>query len=288
MDQMTETTEIVPDWNGRDVRIVRSNGGVKATVDLFDNVLRGDIHPWPPPEIVQKCYGSDTHRFFSTESAAAASERLTYYSALQSLHSEDAVTWSVFGPVIYASDTVQASYARDLCQTLGMSPPSEGSAQWWLWRRIPHPDKPVSGGPEIDVGLAIGDVVILGEAKWGSGLGKGQGILRDKDQVTLRREWCEQVAARELFQDARRFVVLGISRTGDMLADRKSECRDAAVAYHDITWDTLASLPSHPVGDELRRYLAWKGEHTRETIGEARNREGRALKAKARPEGARS
>lgn len=270
--------ESILDWNGRPIDIVRSIGGVKAVVNVSDNLLRSNVEPWPPPEIVQKAYSSDTSRSFSENTVAAATGHLRHYSALQSLHSEDAVTWSVFGPVIYAERDIQATFARDLCDAIGVDAHVYDRAQWWLWRRIPHPDKPVSGGPEIDVGLAFGDVLLFGEAKWRSELGRGQGISRSKDQVTLRREWC-QVLGPRLYQSVRKFVILGISRVGDMLAERARECANSSTLYRDITWDALASIPSHPAGEELRRYIAWKGSHAKETLGERSSRERRTIAA---------
>lgn len=74
-----------------------------------------------------------------------------FYSDLQSMHSEDAITWSVFGPVAYADPSTRKLFVEDLFRQIG---PNEtvGHANVWLWRRLPHPDKPVSGGPEIDFG----------------------------------------------------------------------------------------------------------------------------------------
>jgi hypothetical protein len=271
--------EIIHDWNGRPITIVRSRRGVKAAIDVYDNVIRTGIRPWPPSELVQKTYASEAIRAFSTEDLNSLTACLGHYSDLQSIHSEDALTWAVFGPIVYATRTTQVDFAEQLCEALGLNVANDGDAHWWLWRRIPHPDKPVSGGPEVDVGLHFGDLVIFGEAKWGSGVGSGQGVGRQKDQITLRREWCQGLGAR-LFPPEQRFIVLGISRTGNMLSMRKGECANSNVGYRDITWDALAALAAHPLSNELQQYLAWKAEHTRETLGERRSREARASTAR--------
>jgi hypothetical protein len=61
---------------------------------------------------------------------------------------------------------------------------------------LAHPDTLVSGGPEIDFGIHTDDVFLLGEAKWRSPLGEAQGVHRDKDQLTLRREFCQKYGPR--------------------------------------------------------------------------------------------
>jgi hypothetical protein len=263
--------EAISDWNGRSVAIAISRRGVRATIDPYDNMIRTGVSPWPPPEIVQKAYGSEAIHAFAPEDADALRSRLNHYSDLQSLHSEDAVTWSAFGPVIYAPKTTQLAFAKQLLALLNIQPVCDADPHWWLWRRIPHPDKPVSGGPEVDVGLHIGNWTILGEAKWGSDVGTGQGVSGSKDQITLRREWCEGLGHR-LYDPGQRFIVLGISRSGKMLAGRHAECANASVIYADIRWQLLASLSAHPLADELQRYLAWKSQHTRETPAKRRRR----------------
>jgi hypothetical protein len=264
--------QIISDWNGRSVAIAISRRGVRATIDPYDNMIRTGVAPWPPPEVVQKAYGSEAIHAFAPEDADALTSRLNHYSDLQSLHSEDAVTWSAFGPIVYAPKTTQRAFAMQLLALLRIEPVSGADPRWWLWRRIPHPDKPVSGGPEVDLGLQLGDLTVFGEAKWGSDVGTGQGVSGTKDQITLRREWCESLG-RRVYDSGQRFVVLGISRSGDMLAGRRAECATASVGYADISWEMLASLSAHPLRDEFKRYLAWKNQHTRETPGERRRRE---------------
>ena len=76
----------------------------------------------------------------------AARQTLGHYSDLQSLNSEDAVTWSVIGPLAYRTDWKQ-HFADRLLGLLGL--PKSKSVAIWLWRRIPHPEKPAStGGPK--------------------------------------------------------------------------------------------------------------------------------------------
>jgi hypothetical protein len=88
----------MPDWNGRDILVARSRGGVLAVADFSDNLIRVDGVPWPPPPVVQKLYESRQTRAFDGENLTTATGVLGVYSDLQSLHSEDAVTPSLLLP----------------------------------------------------------------------------------------------------------------------------------------------------------------------------------------------
>src|SRR4051794_38351564 len=147
--------EILKDWNGREFRLVRSKGGVAAVSDFADNLIRDERLPWPPPPVVQKLYESRQSRAFIGAELAAATARLGFYSDLQSLHSEDAITWSYFGPFLAETPASRARFLNWLLKRLELDEfASNGSCQLDLWRRIPHPDRPTaSGGPELDIVL---------------------------------------------------------------------------------------------------------------------------------------
>jgi hypothetical protein len=251
--------ETVLDWNGRKIPVARSRIGTLVTARVEDNLVRGDVEPWMPPELVQKAYQGRAK--FDEASEALAAAGWPYYCDLQSINSEDAVTWSVFGPLIYATPRARTDVASALLACIGVHDPQHGPAHVWLWRRIPHPDTRVSGGPEIDVGIHIGDTLILGEAKWGSALGAGQGVAGDQTQVDLRRRFCQDDGA-WIYPNVNRFVVLGIAEEPDLIPYSDSTCSsdraDRVVLLRSVTWDQLSAIPALPHGEEVRRYLAWK------------------------------
>lgn len=249
-------------WNAVPIPIARSRGGVLATTDPRNNLLSASIAPWPPAEIVQKLYRSNQQKAFSGADLDLAISGLGYYCDLQSLRSEDAITWSVFGPVAYAGPSVRLTYVRDLLDLIGVEPGPFGSADVWLWRRVPHPDTLVSGGPEIDFGVQTDSLVLFGEAKWLSGVGRGQGKARNKDQMTLRREFFQKYGAR-MYGPGKRFVVLGVSLEGDLCETSDEPLSDGcALSERCITWKDVCGLASHPAHEELRRYLEWKVEYS--------------------------
>lgn len=57
----------------------------------------GNTLLWPPPEIVQKLNKSNHKLAFMGKIFADPKFTLGFNSDLQSIHSEDAITWSVFG-----------------------------------------------------------------------------------------------------------------------------------------------------------------------------------------------
>lgn len=179
----------IQDWRGQQIEVARSRGGVLALVNPWENLIRTGVRPWPAPELIQKIYQSRQARAFSGDDHSAATAILGFSSDLQSIHSEDSITWSVFGPVVYGDGRTRTRFVHDVLSAIGV-PGSSENAHVWLWRRLPHPDTLVSGGPEIDFGIHTDDVFLLGEAKWRSSVGAAQGVNRDKDQLTLRREFC--------------------------------------------------------------------------------------------------
>ena len=128
----------------------------------------------------------------------------------------------------------------------------------FLWRRIPHPDTLVSGGPEIDAGIMTENALILCEAKWQSEVGTVQGKKKDKDQIQLRGEFLKQYGAK-LFPRASVRAVVGLS----LFHDSFTNTAPSDVLFRCATWEDVCSLPSHLHADEVRRYFCWKKENTR-------------------------
>jgi len=241
------------DWNGRSIPVAQSKGGVKAVAHPFDNLVRTGISAWPPPEIVQKLYKSTQFRAFEGKDLEIANSGMGYYCDLQSLHSEDAITWSVFGTMARAPQSVLEIWLQDLFNLIDLPNASTDNAEIFLWRRIPHPDTLVSGGPEIDVGITTSDTVILGEAKWLSGIGAAQGKAKDKDQIQLRGEFLAKYGT-TIFPGRPHKVVLGISVVPNAFKDTTPE----AVGFRTTYWQHLSAIPSHPLVEELTRHVEWK------------------------------
>ncbi len=246
------------DWNGQEVEVITSKGGVIALVNPYDNLISTGISPWPPSEIVQKLYKSLQIKAYPEAQGERARDFLGYYSDLQSIHSEDAMTWSAFGTVAKATEETRNRWVEDLLEVIGIKAHPVDHSEIFLWRRIPHPDTLVPGGPEIDFGIHTEKVIILGEAKWLSPVDTGQGKDKDKDQIELRTQFLNKYG-RKLYPSVEEMVVLGVGLKGDIVKTYK----DGAVQRIGITWDEVCNIESHPLAAELRRYLAWKKGHSK-------------------------
>jgi hypothetical protein len=248
---------ILLDWNERKIEVAKSRGGVLAVVNPFDNILQTGIMPWPPPEITQKLYKSRQMQAYSGNDLNRVKSILGFYADLQSIHSEDAITWSVFGPLIYGDSSHRAMFTSHLLSTLGIPVSPQPKATIWLWRRLPHPDTLVSSGPEVDFGIQTYDTFLVGEAKWRSTIGRRQGKAKDKDQIALRCEFCQKYG-RKILQTCQHFIVLAVSQNGGVLKAENIKTEGAQFYTRELTWQALVKLPGHPLSEELNSYFHWK------------------------------
>jgi hypothetical protein len=248
-------------WLGHEVQLAQSAGGVLAFANPWDGVVHGRVSPWPPPELTQKLYKSKQGNAFRGADTNVATEVLGYYCDLQSVHSEDAVTWSLFGPLAYERPETRAAFVRQLLEHLGISGPVS-SATIWLWRRLPHPDSLAPGGPEIDVGIQTDRVLILGEAKWRSSVGTGQGVAGNKDQIQLRAEFCNRYGSRT-FPTIDQFIVLGIGQSLGILSSGQLAHTMSGLSVREMTWDSLGALEANPYASEFRSQLEWRKNHSK-------------------------
>jgi hypothetical protein len=247
--------EQIADWNGREITLARSFGGVAAVADFSDNLIRDKRLPWPPPQVVQKLYESRQSRAFAPGELEAVTRVLGFYSDLQSLNSEDAITWSYFGPLLAEPPEARAALLNWLLREIDLTELAASERCGIdLWRRIPHPDRPTaSGGPELDVVLDGDRAVVFCEAKWRSSEGTDQGVEGTKGQLQLRRDFLGGIGPRVYGE--RGFVVCGVI-LDDPLAQTPPDANGVHTA--SVTWRQLAAYPEHPCGGEFARYLAWK------------------------------
>lgn len=252
--------ETIEDWNGREIAVMRSKGGVLAVCDFADNLIRDDRLPWPPPPVVQKLYESRQSRAFVDDALFAVTRRLGFYSDLQSINSEDAITWSYFGSFLAENPASRAAFLNWLLERVDLAEHAASErCQIDFWRRIPHPDRPTSaGGPELDVVLDGDRAVVFLEAKWRSKEAKNQGVDKTKSQLQLRRDFLGTIGPRAYGQRA--FVVAGIVRDEPLEEATPPDANGVHTA--SIRWDELATYLAHPVADEFARYVGWKARYS--------------------------
>jgi hypothetical protein len=208
--------------------------------------------------ILQKLYKSRHVDCFNAVNHAIVTDHLGYYCDLQSLHSEDAITWSFFGPLTYLPPAQQAHFQNWLMGRMGLAD-DNATCEITLFRRVPYPQTVVPGGPEIDFCLIGDKAVILGEAKWRSSVGAGQGVAGDQDQIMLRQRFLADYGQR----------IFGQRRLGVLLLGRNVLPLDAYPAVPEVTlaclqWTDLCHYARHPLADEFARYYRWKCAHTQD------------------------
>lgn len=245
-------------WNGTEIQSAQSKGGVQVVAHPLDNIISTGCLPWPTSEVLQKLYQSNHVSAFQGDQLEVCKSGVGYYCDLQSLHSEDAITWSVFGTVARANQAQKEKWVADLFEILDLREASSEHADIFLWRRIPHPDTLVPGGPEIDFGILTRNALVLGEAKWLSGVGIFQGKNKDKDQIRLRGEFLKEYG-RRLFTSTSIHAVVGLS----LFQDAFTNTAPSEVLFRAATWEEVCTLPSHPNADEVQRYFKWKKENTK-------------------------
>ena len=239
----------VHDWNDNEIILAESKRGVLAFQDPLGGLLRGDIDVWPPPEILQKLYKSNHQKAYAGQDLTSVVNTMDYYCDLQSINSEDAMTWSVFGPLIYAEKTTRVEFCTWLFHMIEPSLTPPRSVELSLWRRFPHPRELSMGGPEIDVLMQTPEVVILGEAKWKS--------PPDEKQIELRKMICSRIGQRIYAEDTI-FVVLGIYLDKPLFQHQECKADEVEILMRNVSWEDLCSIRPHPVGDKLPKYFRWK------------------------------
>lgn len=251
----------VQDWNGVSKQAVRSKGGIVAFLDYSDNVVGADC-VWPPPELLQKLCRSDRVSAFLPDDQTALIQRLGYYTDLQSIHSEDAMQWSFFGPLIHGTEAARVSFSNWLAEALGLSFRNQ-KCTMALWRRVPHPDTLSNGGPELDLLLSGDSFVVLGESKWRSGEGRWQGMAGNKTQLQLREQFLESHGAK-LFT-GKNLVILYVVL--DVSQEPVTHLPQASIPTFCRHWADLCGWPEHPRSSEIQRYYEWKRTNVVRSFG---------------------
>ena len=251
----------VLDWNGNEILLAESRGGTLAFIDPFAGLLRGGIKVGPPPEIRRKLSKSGHQSNFQGEDRDAVVEKLGFYCDLQSINSEDAMTWSVFGPLMYATVSVRAKFCAGLFHLIEarLNPPQ--SAKISLWHHVPHPEPSSSGGPEFDFLIETSEVAIIGEAKWNSPVGTRQGKNRDKDQIMIRKEFLEK-HGRRIYPTVTTFVVLGVHLKDALVRPEEYRVGNFEILLRNVSWDAICSITPHPAEEELPNYFRWKRKYS--------------------------
>jgi hypothetical protein len=240
-------TTTMLDWNKKEIITAKSKGGKISVCNYENNLIIPSSLVWPHPDILKKLYRSNHSKDFDQASLEALSAKLGFYCDLQSLRSEDAITWSIFGTLTYFSKNQQVTFVNSLLKNIGEELIVK-DCLIQLWTRIAHPDTLVSGGPEIDFQIIGDTLVLLGECKWTAKVAENQGKQKNKNQIQLRAEYLENYG-KQIFPHVNRQLVLIVGQT----TPQNPVCPN-------ITWEEICRNTQHPLKEEINRYYRWKKE----------------------------
>jgi len=227
-----------------EIRIIPSLGNSGAVESIRNNILVLDEVNWPPSALLCKMVRSGKIRFFSKENQVLLEKQFGYYSDLQSIKSEDAISWSLFGNMSNMTYSVQNAFYKEILVSTKLGEDSLVSMR--MWQRLPHPENGDSKGPEIDV-LIVGEKhYFLVECKWTSGIGEKQGKGKDKDQIQIRKEFISGYG-KAIFR----------GKKGHILFVGNSTLN----GIESILWDSFLGFKSIAFKKEFREYLSWKKKY---------------------------
>ncbi|APF23810.1 hypothetical protein [Clostridium butyricum] len=171
--------------------VVNTKGNSKAYINYMDNLLIPPDVIFLPVEIVSKIAKSNHLKDFDEKYHKDLMGTKGFYTDLQSINSEAAITWSLFGYISKFNDAIRLDFFNEFLSKIGLE--NYEYCDIKLWQRLPHPNTYVSGEPEIDV-ILIGKInFIIIECKWNSKLGKKQGVKRNQNQMQIREKWINTI-----------------------------------------------------------------------------------------------
>ena len=252
--------ETIRGWRGQDIVGVRSrSGGEFWARDWRDMV------PSSSGEITTKAgRAPKASSWFQPDDFAILCEVHEHCCYLQSLRSEDTMTWAAFGP--HVPDAV-----LDDLMALAFGAVVRGPWRREHWRRYPHPDtNKTHGGPEPDAVLVTNDFCCVVESKWLADLDEEQGVDGTTSQLAMRAT----IAASLISDPVRRRVLAiapspkryGLARKPNFARYfAANEDRYAAAAKADqhgasaLTWEQVTDTIERHMGDvEVVQYLRWR------------------------------
>jgi len=226
--------------------VIPTTGKSGAVVPIRDNVLLPDID-WPPIEIIGKLYKSNRIEAFDKKYHEKLQRELGFYCDLSSIRSEDAITWSLFGYISKMDSCTQNKFYNELLEKLNLAKDELLSIE--LWKRLPHPDTFVSGGPEIDVFILGKKYYILVECKWISSIAKNQGKNKKLNQLQVRELFIEKIGTK-IYPEKEGLI---------LLVARENLPENLNGKF--LSWDELSKFNNLPGKMLFNEYLSWKKEY---------------------------
>jgi len=252
-------------WKGRNIQVTRSGeqlNGRMAVVDLKDNLVAGAIPEFIPFPLLQKLVRSVHEADYFGAARTAVTNRLGFYTDLQSLASEDATTFSYFGPIWFKGSTEVARFTDWLMRDLELPLGKTATANLDFWRRIPHAQTAGRNGSEFDWAVQSANLLLLSENEFCGTQASNLGINCDLTQVQMLREYVIKCGA-AVHPNVERFVILYVTSCGraPRVVEEDVPIGRAWLHIRNVTWQHLSSYTGHPLGTEFGDYYDWRCAH---------------------------
>jgi hypothetical protein len=139
-------------------KIIHSRGKSAAVVNLSDNFLIPPDTVWPDIDIANKIVKSEHISDYPEEHQTELKRQFGFYTDLQSIRSEDALTWSLFGYISKLGQQKIDTFYNELLAYFELG--EDYKCEIRLWQRLSHPETLGNSGPEIDV-ILMGKKICL-------------------------------------------------------------------------------------------------------------------------------
>ncbi len=229
--------------NFDEIVIHKSRGKSGAVASIRENVLFPDDILWPPIELVKKMSKSGKIIHFPDSVKPILQKELGYYCDLQSIKSEDAITWSLFGYIARQEHDVRNKFYKEFLAKIGIGIEDEELESIDLWSRLPHPETGCKNGPEIDVLIIGKKYYFLIECKWTSKIGVNQGIKGNLNQIEIRQLFADEIGKGIFPNKEGRIIFVG---------------NDTLESFASVTWNDFSKFTSLPHKEEFIKYINWK------------------------------
>lgn len=267
---MNNTFE-TPNWKGRNIQVARSGehfNGRMAVLDFKDNLVAAAIPGFIPFPLLQKLARSVHEADYFGAARTAVTNRLGFYTDLQSLASEDALTFSYFSPIWLKGPMEVARFTDWLMRDLELPLRKTATANVEFWRRInPHAQTAGRNGSEFDWAVQSANLLLLSENEFCGTQASNLGINCDLSQVEMLREYVIKWGA-AVHPSVERFVILYITQCALAQSAVQEDLPIGRAWLHirNLTWQHLSSYTGHPLGTEFGEYCDWRCTHAKLSV----------------------
>lgn len=245
------------DWNGRYVGAECSRCGITAVHDLADNLVGVDGGSLPA-EITRRLRPATEPPRFDWIAMEKLSEKLGFYSDMQSLQCVDPLVWSVFGTAKASRGSDRSAWIEELLSRLGVSYKTPEPVEISIWKTLNRCGDGDSTTLENSASVITGNSAVFFEASWIPGHEEVASETGLSERLRKKLSFLGDLCGGGTQRNGDQTLLVLLSLQGDPSI---RPGRYEGVELRRMSWQYLVSLGSHPSHDEINRYYDWKLRH---------------------------